>query len=54
MSRSCEISAHFKEVIILTYNEKFKCWDDEEGDDFYCDFSNVDFWRPLPYYRSCD
>mgnify|MGYP003318596218 FL=1 len=41
-------------VIILTYNEKFECWDDEEGDDYFCDFTEVDFWRSLPYYRSCD
>lgn len=41
-------------VIILTYNEKFECWDEEEGDDYFCDFDKVDFWRPLPYYRSCD
>lgn len=26
-----------KFVTLLTWNEHYKCWDDADGDDYYCD-----------------
>lgn len=37
-----------KEVIILNYNEYHKCWDDAEGDDYYCDIEEILYWCDLP------
>lgn len=45
---------HLEEVTILTYNERFECWDDGGGDDYFCDFDEVDYWMPLPQYKNCD
>ena len=39
-----------RQVRILTYNEKDECWDDEDGDDYFCDFDRVDYWERLPFY----
>lgn len=44
----------WKKVILLTYNSYDECWDDDEGDDYFCDFNEVDFWCSLPQYRNCD
>ena len=40
----------FGEVRILTYNDYYKCWDGEDGDDCECalDDSRILFWMPLP------
>lgn len=35
---------------ILCYNDHHKCWDDEEGDDYFCDTKDVEWWMPLPDY----
>ena len=40
-----------KRVILLTYNFYDVCWDDDEGDDYFCDFTDVDYWCPLPTYK---
>ena len=40
----------WKTVIILTYNWYDECWDDE-GDDYFADFTEVDYWCPLPTYK---
>ena len=36
------------EIKILTWNSYYTCWDDEEGDDNYCDPEQVYCWMPLP------
>jgi len=41
----------WKRVIVLTYNFYDECWDDEEGDDYFCDFTEVDYWCSLPEYK---
>lgn len=41
----------WKRVILLTYNFYDVCWDDDEGDDYFCDFTDVDYWCPLPPYK---
>lgn len=33
---------------ILTYNDHYKCWDDSEGDDFYCHLSEAPEWISIP------
>ena len=35
-----------EQVKLLTWNEYHKCWDDENGDDFYC--NKVDYWMEIP------
>lgn len=49
----CEICMYGKdkrwlERRILTWNPHYTCWDDEEGDDYYCKPENVYCWMPLP------
>lgn len=41
----------WKTVIILTYNSYDECWDDDEGDYYFGDFTEVDYWCPLPTYK---
>ena len=41
----------WKRVILLTYNFYDVCWDDAEGDDYFCDFTDVDYWCSLPDYK---
>ena len=41
----------WKAVIILTYNSYDECWDDDEGDDYFADSTDVDYWCPLPTYK---
>lgn len=36
------------EVLILVYNHEHICWDQEDGDDYFCDVSAVSHWQPLP------
>lgn len=46
----------YGEVTIQTYNEFYKCWDTEDGDDFDFnvdevyggDVKIVEYWMPLP------
>lgn len=37
-------------VTVRCYNKYHKCWDDEDGDDYYCDAVNgkITHWQPLP------
>lgn len=37
-----------KDVLIRVWNCHHKVWDDEEGDDFYCEAEDVSYWMPLP------
>lgn len=30
------------------YNEYFECWDDGEGDDYFCDLNDVDKFMLIP------
>lgn len=39
---------YFGEVKILTYNDVRKCWDDEEGDDYYCELERCTKYMELP------
>lgn len=36
------------QAIILTYNDYYKCWDDDEGDDYYLDLTEAPEWTRLP------
>ena len=38
--------SHFNQIVILTYNDFYKCWDD--GDDYYCDFDRARYWTEIP------
>jgi hypothetical protein len=33
---------------IVTYNEYHQCWDDSEGDDYFCDLEEVDKFLRIP------
>lgn len=37
-----------EEVMMLCFNHEHECWDDESGDDYYCDVEDVEYWMPLP------
>ena len=38
----------YREVRILTWNPHYNVWDDEEGDDFFCEPNMVSHWMELP------
>lgn len=48
----CEICKYkdkqWLEVKILTWNSYYTVWDDEKGDDYYCDPERVYCWMSLP------
>lgn len=33
---------------LLTWNSQYGCWDDEKGDDYFCDREQVEYWMRLP------
>lgn len=33
--------------MILWWNAEYKCWDNEQGDDYYCDKELIDKWEYL-------
>ena len=33
---------------LLVWNSTYECWDDEEGDDYFCDKEQVSYCIPLP------
>ena len=37
-------------TVVRPYNKYYKCWDTEDGDDYYCNESGGDItdWMPLP------
>lgn len=43
---------YYGEVKILTYNDVHACWDDEEGDDYYCELSRAQNYMELPEYKN--
>lgn len=36
------------EVVILEWNSQHYCWDDANGDDFFCNLLDVSHWMPVP------
>jgi len=38
----------YHEVRILTWNSHYNVWDDEEGDDYFCEPDQVSYWMELP------
>ena len=36
------------QVRLLYFNHEHECWDDEDGDDYYCDIDRVSHWMPIP------
>ena len=34
-------------VRILVWNENHECWDDDSGDDYFCDPTDVTHWMEL-------
>ena len=43
----CEVKKD-GEILILVFNHEYDCWDDKEGDDFYCSIEEVSHWREIP------
>lgn len=39
------------EYIIRIWNPYDNCWDDEEGDDYYCDPEQIEAWTEIPKYE---
>jgi hypothetical protein len=39
---------HHGEVLIRQWNCEHLVWDTEDGDDFFCEASAVEYWMPLP------
>ena len=37
-----------REILIRQWNCEHLVWDDEDGDDFYCEAKDVTHWMPLP------
>ncbi len=37
-------------VVVRPFNKFHNCWDDEDGDDYYCDAvgGKITHWMPLP------
>lgn len=40
----------YDSIEVRPYNEHHKCWDTEDGDDYFCDAvgSHITHWMPLP------
>lgn len=43
-----ETKGVYYEIQILTFNSFHECWDDESGDDYYCDIDRVTHFMKLP------
>lgn len=35
------------QYFMLYWNCHYECWDDEQGDDYYCDKNEIEKWCPL-------
>lgn len=37
------------DILLLPFNVRFNCWDDKDGDDYFCDAigGKVTHWRPI-------
>ena len=50
--QSCLVcDSYHKRVKILIFNKYDECWDDEYGDDWWCNLNHVKYWCPLPEYK---
>ncbi len=36
-----------RDVIIRVWNDYHRCWDDEDGDDYFCDPNEISHWMPF-------
>lgn len=36
------------QVLLRPWNCHHECWDDAEGDDYFCDPTEPTYWMPLP------
>lgn len=46
----CLVVDTYNGIVVRPYNEYHKCWDSEDGDDFYTDSvgGKITHWMPLP------
>jgi hypothetical protein len=46
----CLVFDNYHGSMVLPYNEYHKCWDQEDGDDFYSEAvgGKITHWMPLP------
>lgn len=35
-------------IKLLVWNDHYNAWDDEDGDDVYCERDKIDAWMPIP------
>jgi len=42
------------EVKILCFNHEHECWDDESGDDYYCDVEDVEYWMECNWKKEIE
>ena len=49
-SITCLVCDKWNSVYVRVYNEYYKCWDDEDADDYYTDaiVGIITHWRELP------
>ena len=33
---------------LLVWNDTYNCWDNEDGDDYFCSRDEVEYWTHLP------
>ena len=46
----CLVFDKYNGIVVRPYNEYHKCWDQEDGDDYYCDAidGKITHWMKLP------
>ena len=46
----CLVNDTYDGIVVRPFNEAHRCWDQEDGDDYYCDArgGKITHWRPLP------
>ena len=46
----CLVVSKYDGIVVRPYNQYHKCWDDEDGDDHYCEPTDgkITHWMPLP------
>jgi hypothetical protein len=46
----CLVNDTYEGIVVRPFNEAHVCWDQEDGDDYYCDAKGgkITHWRPLP------
>ena len=46
----CLVFDSYNGIVVRPYNEVHGCWDQEDGDDYYCDAvgGKITHWMPLP------